>query len=73
MDNFFQRLIYVFRCGPELAELLAHKEEEIRQRDYAATKDNLNLCFKHQQERNHSHFSEHNCDYCKLLMRMNDG
>ena len=27
----------------------------------------LNLCIKHKQESNGSHYAECNCDYCKLL------
>lgn len=27
----------------------------------------LNLCLKHRQELKHSHFSEHNCDYCNAI------
>jgi hypothetical protein len=31
---------------------------------------NLNLCYKHRQEQNRSHYSEKNCDYCKLLNKV---
>lgn len=27
----------------------------------------LDLCINHKQEWKHSHFAEHNCDYCKAL------
>lgn len=27
----------------------------------------LNLCVNHPQEWKHSHYAEHNCDYCKIL------
>lgn len=31
------------------------------------TEKHLDLCVNHKQEWKHSHFAEHNCDYCKAL------
>lgn len=50
----------------EIEEFL--RKEQIA-REEAERKDrihNLKLCVKHKQERNQSHYSEHNCDHCKL-------
>lgn len=65
--SFFKRLRWVFSHGPEIDELLeaARKEREDQERE--ENKYRLHLCHKHRQEPNHSHYSEYNCDYCRLL------
>jgi transposase-like protein len=30
----------------------------------------LNLCLKHKQEDNQSHYSDHNCHYCQLKIKL---
>ena len=65
VDTCFKFLqpYYNARLALARAEL---KEESTRH-------NNLNLCYKHRQERNRSHFSEPSCDYCKLLKRVREG
>jgi hypothetical protein len=65
--KWLNRLKLVFTYGEELDQVLIEKrrlkEEQIREEQ----KYHLNLCKKHQQESNHSHFSENNCHFCQLL------
>lgn len=65
--SFFKRLRLVFSYGPEIEEMLkaARKEREVQK--MWEDRQRLKLCYKHRQEPNHSHYSEHNCDYCCLL------
>lgn len=63
---FFKKLLFVFRYGDEILSLIKKENEEKREADRKLRQYNLNLCLAHQQERNRSHYSEHNCDYCKL-------
>lgn len=69
MKNFFKKLKLVFSYGSEIEDILrdAHNVKAEKMRKQKA--NYLHLCFSHQQEENHSHYSEHNCDYCKLLKR----
>ena len=57
----------IVKQNQEIKSLKAHvvylKRSEPEQR--------LKLCLKHKQEENHSHFAEENCDYCKLLAKVN--
>ena len=41
-------------------------DKQQQQEALESTKHNLHLCLKHKQEKNQSHYSEHNCDYCNL-------
>lgn len=64
--SIFKRLMFLLTAGPEIDAII---KEEKRKALIKAHEDNahrLNLCYKHRQEQNHSHFSSHNCDYCKL-------
>lgn len=54
---FFFKFVYVKKLKKVELEYLNIPIDEFR----------LNLCFKHRQEANHSHFHEDNCNYCKLL------
>jgi hypothetical protein len=50
----------------ELDQLIKKQREEFERLKREEKKYNLNLCKKHQQERNFSHYSEKNCHYCQL-------
>lgn len=71
MINFFRKLQYVFQYGTELNSILLKERQEIANEasriEHERVKHHLDLCYKHQQEAKHSHYSEKNCDYCKLL------
>lgn len=63
----FKKLLFLFKYSKEIEILLAQKRKEKEDAEFQARRHHLKLCLKHQQERNRSHFSESNCDYCKLL------
>lgn len=66
MLELIKKLILVFKYGTEIETFLIKIREEAEKRERIAKKDNLKLCLGHKQEETHSHYSEHNCDYCKL-------
>lgn len=68
--QFLRNLRLMFIHGPEFEAILKKEFEEKLKEEARLEKSRLNLCFKHRQERNHSHFSEGNCDYCKLLKEL---
>lgn len=70
MINFIKRLLLIFTYPGELKEVLEEKRMKKIKQQRESERHNLNLCFKHRQEKNHSHFSEQNCDYCKLLRKI---
>ncbi len=70
--KFFKRLRLVLSYGPEIDELLEATQKEREARRWEANKHRLNLCYKHRQEPDQSHYSPHNCDHCRLLERLND-
>ena len=74
MINFFHKLRLLFQYGPELNSLLLKERQELADEsiriEHERTKDHLQLCYSHQQENKHSHYGERNCDYCKLLNKM---
>jgi len=47
--------------------LLDNLREEEKERKRIASLSYLDLCIRHQQRSIGSHYSEHNCDHCKLL------
>lgn len=49
-----------------LKKKLEEYEQEKKQKRREEMRYYLRLCKKHQQEPNRSHYSSHNCDYCKL-------
>jgi len=63
----FKRLMYLFTAGPELDSLIKKEKQERELAEFESNRYRLHLCYKHRQEPNHSHYSAHNCDYCKLL------
>lgn len=65
--NILKKLNLIFTYGNELEQVLKDVKKKKEDEAFKACANHLNLCLKHQQERNHSHFSEKNCDYCKLL------
>lgn len=67
MKNFFRRLLLVFMYGPELNQIVRKMREDEERRQHALRSEYLQLCIRHQPVSPGSHFSEHNCDYCKLL------
>lgn len=70
MFNWLAKLHLVFRYGPELSEMLSKERLANRQKEMDRKRTHLNLCYEHQQESNHSHFSEHNCHHCQLLTEL---
>jgi len=65
--SIFSRLALVFTHGPELEWIVRTQRAEEKSREWEAQRHHLDLCFKHQQEQNHSHYSGKNCHYCQLL------
>jgi hypothetical protein len=69
MFFIFKRIWLALTYGPELDVVAKKIREEKEKRQKELERHHLKLCFKHQQEKRYSHFSEHNCDYCKLLKK----
>lgn len=70
MFSYIKYLKFLIDNRDSVYEIIREKEAE---RIIAEAKNNahrLNLCFKHRQEQNHSHYSENNCDHCKLLEKV---
>jgi len=67
-----KRLKLLFTYGPELDQVLTQLRKANEEREREQNRHRLDLCFKHRQEPKRSHFSEHNCDYCKLLRKTNE-
>ena len=65
--SFIKKLKLVFTHGDELTELLDKIEDDNIERERMKTVHNLKLCLKHQQEADHSHYAECNCDHCDAL------
>lgn len=65
--SLFKIFLLYIKHGNKLEKALEHLLELEREKERELTKDNLNLCVRHQQEKNHSHFSPKNCHYCQLL------
>jgi hypothetical protein len=65
--NFFRNIYLLWHIGPEIDAFAQTLRAERLAAEKEAAKYHLNLCVKHQQERNHCHYSEGNCHYCKLL------
>jgi hypothetical protein len=42
------------------------KKANLELNNWSNPNHRLNLCYAHRQEQNHSHYSSHNCDHCKL-------
>lgn len=68
----FFLIIFVYRMSKDLRVAKKLRKELELQKLMESRKHHLNLCIKHQQEQNRSHFSEHNCDYCKALKRIKE-
>jgi len=68
--NFFKRIYLLFTYGKELDQVLKEKRQELLKIERENNKHRLNLCYKHRQEPYFSHYSEDNCDYCKLLKKL---
>lgn len=66
MFKIFQKIKILFIFGPELEELVKKLKKDKQKALQNARKHNLNLCFDHKQERNHSFYSKQNCDYCRM-------
>lgn len=72
--KFTKKVALIFTYGEEIEQVLIDKRNEMEDEEREARKHNLNLCLKHQQEQYHSHYAEHNCDYCiamKEIDRLN--
>ena len=71
--SMLKRLQYVFTAGPELDNLIKAERRRIEDEEHKKRAHHLNLCEKHQQEHHRSHYSEANCDYCKLKHYLETG
>lgn len=67
MKNFFSRLMLVLNYGSEIDDILREAHNEKAKEKAIQESKKLDLCFDHQQRSVGSHYSEHNCDYCRLL------
>ena len=70
VTQYHDMILLILEYGPELKELLEEKKQAKLNAEREADKHRLKLCFKHRQEPNHSHYSEKNCDYCKLQAQL---
>lgn len=68
--GLISKLRLLFAYGPELEIFLKHIREERAEKDRRARLHHLNLCVKHQQESNRSHYTEKNCHYCQLQAKI---
>lgn len=72
--RLIKRFRFIMAYSAEIDELLKEQLDERRRAKENAEREErrhmLNLCYKHRQEPNHSHFAEHNCDYCKALAKL---
>jgi len=71
--SIFKRLKYLFTAGKEIDVLILLKEQEERARKSEGNRYRLGLCYKHRQEQLHTVYSEQHCDYCKLLIKLQQG
>lgn len=67
----FKRLIYLITAGDALDELIKEEKRKAYDLKQENNRYRLDLCYKHRQEQNHSHFSPNNCAYCKLEAKKN--
>lgn len=67
MLGFFTRLWWAITANEDFEKEVIARKREREDKERESRRYNLDLCYKHRQEHNHSHFSEKNCDYCKLL------
>ena len=65
--NILSRLIVAFTYGDEIVELVKKRQEVARDEKQFREIAYLDLCKEHQQRSYGSHFSPHNCDYCKAI------
>ncbi len=68
----FKRLKYLLTAPAELDELIEDIKTKAADEERIANRSRLDLCYRHRQEQNNSHFSPHNCDYCKLEEKINN-
>ena len=72
MGLFDKILLFFCISTSELQEIVSKREKEKEKAIEESNKDRLFLCFKHRQEDKYSHYSEHNCDYCKALKKIKE-
>ena len=63
--NIFTRIKLIFTYTGELEEVAKKIRYEKADAERLARLSHLKLCFEHQQERYHRHYSPENCDHCK--------
>lgn len=68
--SLIKKLIFVFKHGKDIEALIRKEAAEREHAVLEARKDNLYLCFRHQQEWERSVYSEKNCDHCKLQRKL---
>ena len=64
--NIYQKIKLIFTYSGELEQVVSDMRQKVEDEERLTRAHNLNLCYKHRQESSHSHYSPHNCDYCKL-------
>lgn len=65
--NIWKRLWLALTADQDFDTIYQQTQQDRFEKERISRMHNLNLCFKHRQEEHYSHYSEHNCDYCKLL------
>ena len=72
MIKLINRIRLLFTYGEEIDEVLEKMRKEKEEKERIKRSTYLKLCYKHQQEEYHSHYSEQNCDYCKILKKLKE-
>ena len=72
MINYIRKIIWAAKNYASIKKLVEKIHIENENQERKLRNQHLKLCFKHQQEQNHSHYSEKSCDYCKLINRLDD-
>ena len=66
MVGFLTRLWWAVTGNQGFIEAVKKEQQKIDAVKREQNRHRLDLCFKHRQEPNRSHFSEQNCHYCQL-------
>lgn len=64
--ELIETISYIYRNRADVKRLVKAEVRRTQDNLREAESKHLNLCLTHQQEKNRSHYAEHNCCYCKL-------
>jgi len=67
LRKFIAKIRFAYEYGSEIQKQFDREREEKASAEWRERQHQLNLCRKHQQESNHSHHADSNCDYCNAL------